>query len=239
MAIATNQGHVNRAIEFYNRVSKFFSIGRTTAWDDDSNPPAPTTGMYAIDELVGFKKVDNCYLVIQDPNGTIDYRTEKWRIVADKVETTTNANIASGATTVKLTSLAGITKGCKIRINNQYEGTVTALNTSQNQVTLDTAAPSTITSGAPVLGGALVENAKYVYLDCYLNYDDFPLVTYRQIGVNTGVEPTSGDILLSAQYSNSGTNEFTNVGTLEVVDNRKPTARQVDQKELIAILIEF
>jgi hypothetical protein len=241
MAIATMSGHVSRALEFYNKAGKYFSIGRTTPWDDETTPPAPSLDDFKLEELVALKKVDNCFLVIQDnENGTINYRDNKWRIVADHLETTIGTEgVLEGSTQVPLTSLAGILVGNKLRIDNEYEATISGINTANNFVTLDTPAPRNINPGAPVLGGAYVEKAKYVYIDCTLNYDQFPIVTYRQVGLQTGVQRTNLDVMKSAAYSPTGVDEFENLGVLEIIDNRPPTVRQVDQRETISIVIEF
>ena len=48
MAITLLKGHVSRALDFYNKNSIFFGIGKTTAWADPSDssisdykPPTP------------------------------------------------------------------------------------------------------------------------------------------------------------------------------------------------------
>lgn len=83
MAIVTLKGHVSRARDFYKKQEVFFGIGRTTPWDDESNPPTPK----ATDELeenVGFKLATSKLFVVPDPNGEIIYRTTRWKIVQEK-----------------------------------------------------------------------------------------------------------------------------------------------------------
>lgn len=239
MAIATNAAHVSRALEFYKKEGKYFSIGRTTPWDDEANPPAPNTSDFKLDDIVALKKVDNVYLVVQDSNGTISYRDSKWRIVTPEITTTTSNAISSGATTVYITSLSSIVVGNKLRIGNTYEGKILTINTQNNTVVLDTPAPEDIPIGSEVYGGAFVENARHVYIDCSLNYDQFPIVTYRQVGVQTLVTPNTQDILRSSAYSSSGLDEYTSLGKLEIIDNRAPTVREADQKENISLIIEM
>lgn len=240
MAIATRNGHVARAIEFFKRNDKYFAVGRTSPWDNETQPPAPATNAYDIEELVGLKKVDNCYLVVPDNNGSIEYRGSKWRIVPEKLETTVSGTgVTTGSLVVPVTSLLGMSVGQRLRIAKKYEGVITAIDSVNNKVTLDAAAPSTIAAGSPVEGGAIVEGARWVYMDAYLRYDQFPLVTYRQIGVYSAVEPSNVDTMRSKTYATGGTDEFTKTGILEVVDNRKPTPREIDQKEMLSLIIEF
>lgn len=242
MAIATRHGHVARAIEFFKRNDKYFAVGRTTPWDDETQPPAPSTTAYDIEELVGLKKVDNCYLVVPDNvNGTIEYRGSKWRIVTESLETTVAGidPIPEGTLTIPVTSLLGMAVGQRLRVAKLYEGTITAIDPANNKVTLDTATPAMIEPGSPVEGGALVEGARWVYMDAYLRYDQFPLVTYRQIGIYSSVEPSNVDTMRSKAYSDTGENEYIRAGILEVLDNRKPTPREIDQKEMLSLIIEF
>lgn len=239
MAIATTAAHVSRALDFYNALGKYFAIGRTTAWDDEENPPSPNVSDFKVDELIALKKVDNTFLVVQDENGTITYRDSKWRIVTPEISTTTSLITTEGSTTVGLKSLSSIVTGNKLRIGNLYEGKILSINTSNNTVILDTAAPSELPIGSSVLGGAYVEGAKHVYIECSLSYDQFPIVTYRQVGVQTKVLPNTNDILRSAAYSGSGLNEYTSLGNLEILDNRSPTVREPDQREVISLIVEF
>lgn len=93
MAIVTLKGHVSRALDFYNKDSIYFKIGKTTSWVDsdrspdqptsdvvdDNNPPWPTVTS-EIDDVLGFKKVEGKFLVKPDDNGTLVYRDTKWKI---------------------------------------------------------------------------------------------------------------------------------------------------------------
>ena len=239
IAIAVNGGHVSRALDFYNAEGKYFIIGGTSPWEDETVPTPPTLDDFRLKDVVGLKKIDNCHLVVPDPEGTIQYRNQNWRIVTAYVKTTVSAGgVTAGSSVVPVESLQGILVGSKLRINNLYEGKVT--NISGSRVTLDTSAPVDIPAGSVVLGGATVEGAKYVYIDCYLNYDSFPIVTYRQIGVCTGVTPNTPDILLSSKYTLSGSgDEYTSLGTLEILDNRVPNTRDISQRELLSVIIEM
>lgn len=238
MAIATNGGHIARALDFYNTAGKYFIIGGTQPWEDESNPPAPSVVDFKLTDVVGLKRVDNTHLVIPHPDGSIQYRDQNWKIVTAKVNTTvTDPGVMKGESIIPVASVAGLVEGAKVRINNDYEATI--ISTAGNMITVDTPAPTDLTVGSTILGGALVEGAKYVYVDCYLNYDEFPLVTYRQIGLCTGVTPGTENVLVSAPYAIGGKDEYNSLGILEVLDNRIPAARDISQREMLSLIVEF
>lgn len=238
MAIAVNGGHVSRALEFYRAAGKYFIIGGTRPWDDETHPPAPNVEDFRLIDVVGLKRVDNTHLVVPDENGTIQYRNQNWRIVQDRIETTIGSSgVTSGSTVISVVDVAGLVEGSKVRVNNLYEGTI--ISKSGLLLTLDTPAPEDIPAYSPVLAGALVEGAKYVYTDCYLNYDEFPIVTYRQVGLCTGVTPNSEDILLSSSNQGVTKDEYSSLGVLEILDNRLPSTRDINQREMLSLIVEF
>lgn len=239
IAIAVTQGHVQRAIDFYNKDGKFFVIGGTRPWTDEASPDTPDINEYKLLDTVGYKKVDNCYLVVPDEKGTISYRTQNWRIVPAPYNTPLTDGILVGGTSLHVSSTAGMNIGSKLRVGNIYEGVIAEMDVSTSIVVLDTPAPQEILTGAIVYGGALIEGAKYVYADCYLNYNQFPIVTYRQIGLCSEVTPNSESVLRTAGYSDTGLDEFTSEGVLEILDNRAPSTRDIDQRELLSVIIEF
>lgn len=81
-AINTNGSHVSRALDFYNKDSIYFCIGKSAAWPDETTPPDPSITATDISEIIGFKKVEVKQLVIPDPDGTITYRSSKWSVVS-------------------------------------------------------------------------------------------------------------------------------------------------------------
>lgn len=242
MAIAVNGGHVSRALDFYDRESKYLIIGGSKPWDDEPSPDLPKVTDFKLRDVIGLKKVDNTFLVVPDnEKGTIIYRDQKWRVIPKEINTVVGeGGINNRSDTFTLDSVAGLSVGSRIRINNLYEGIITEMN--GNNVTLDTVAPASIESNSPVIGGALVEGAKYVYVEGYLEYDRFPLQTYRQLGLCTGVvpsDPSVTDILRSAEFNPSGVDEYSSLGILEILDNRSPIPRDINMRELVSIIIEF
>lgn len=238
MAIATTDGHVNRALDFFHHKGKYFIIGGTKPWADETTPPQPSIDSFMLNDVVGLKRVDNLFLVVPDEKGSIQYRSQNWRRVQESITTNiVGQSLTKGNQTIQLSSLTGIAEGTKLRIGNAYEGVVQSIK--GNSIILDTKAPADFKIGTPIIGGAIVEKAKYVYMDCYLNYDTFPLCTYRQIGLCTDAQPNNQDILKGAEYSTSGKDEYTSLGVLEIIDNRIPATRDINQREMISLIVEL
>jgi len=78
------------------------------------------------------------------------------------------------------------------------------------------------------------EGAKWVLVKFFLEFDELPLIGYRQIGIYTGLEKLPGvsDGPLVPE-------QVVNPGILEVIDNKKVESREVDKKEEITLIIEF
>lgn len=112
MAICTLKAHVSRAIDFYNKDSIYFCIGKTSKWtaddiedfnesiDYDKNPPLPTNKS-DMSEVIGYKRAEFKSLVVQDDNGSLEYRGTKWRAVKPEDAATEGARwvfISTGLT---------------------------------------------------------------------------------------------------------------------------------------------
>lgn len=83
---------------------------------------------------------------------------------------------------------------------------------------------------------ALVQGARWVYIDTYLRYDELPLSPYRQIAVYSRLVKAAG---VSASKANLLPTEVADPGILEILDNRRVVNRQSDQKEQLSLVIEF
>lgn len=83
--IETINGRVRRTELFYNdEVNLYIAIGRTTAWADEENPPSPTGNETEVEEIIGFKEVDQELLVVPDEvDGTLNFRGQKWREIEE------------------------------------------------------------------------------------------------------------------------------------------------------------
>lgn len=83
---------------------------------------------------------------------------------------------------------------------------------------------------------ALAQDARWVYIKSVIRYDELPLGFYRQVGVYTGLKRKSG---ISSNKYNLLPSEVENAGVLEVIDNRQPSNRQIDQTETLSLVLEF
>lgn len=80
-ATTTVGGHVARALDFVNKDTLYFGIGKSTPWQEDDIPEPPDILTSEVQEVIGYKKVEHAYLVVPDDNGDINYRDSRWRIV--------------------------------------------------------------------------------------------------------------------------------------------------------------
>lgn len=167
MAVLTITGHVSRAIDFYNKPDLYFALGHPDPWASENSPILPTVSTL-LEDPIGYKKVYEKYLVYPAVNGTINYKSQSWRVVG-------------------------------------YDE-------------------------------ALRLGAKWVYLSAVIEYDELPLTTYRQIGIYSGLVKASS---VPEGKTNLLPSEVANPGILEIIDNRKPTYRELDRREMISTIIEF
>lgn len=167
MTIATNIHHVEEAIEFFKKTNLYMAVGRSTAWTDEEAPPADNADATVIEEIIGYKKIDSIYLVTPDVNGTIVYRSQKFKIVAE--------------------------------------------------------------------ADAFTQGAKYVYVEAKLLYDQFPLTTFRQVGLFAGTTRKAGvedkSVLLPSEVESPG--------KLRVIGNYKKQERFAEKKETLSFILEF
>lgn len=79
------------------------------------------------------------------------------------------------------------------------------------------------------------KGAKWVYVDCYINYEELPLGFYRQVGLLVDLVPNLDSVnkiaLLPEQVQSQG--------VLFLVDNRTLTTRRINQKEHLSFIVEF
>ena len=84
---------------------------------------------------------------------------------------------------------------------------------------------------------ALSEGARWIYLSTTLTYNELPTsLPYRQVGIYTSLEPNED--ISESQYVLLP-EEVSDVGILEVLDNRKPVYRDNDVREQIKLILEF
>lgn len=83
---------------------------------------------------------------------------------------------------------------------------------------------------------AIMLGAHWVYIETSMLYTDFPVTAYRQIGVFSRVKLNAGvsqskEVLLPADISN--------VGVLEILDQRKVVTRNEDSRDTFSMIVEL
>lgn len=85
-------------------------------------------------------------------------------------------------------------------------------------------------------GNAPEEGARWVYVMTTLAYEELPTdIVYRQMGLVTNLVPTAGhetDVVLEPE-------DVDDSGLLEILDNREPVYRDINQREQLSIIVEF
>ena len=80
------------------------------------------------------------------------------------------------------------------------------------------------------------EGARWVYLMTNLAYEELPTnIVYRQMGVITGLKPTSE----SGDDTSLTPDQVEDEGLLVVLDNREPVYRDINQREQLSVVMEF
>lgn len=260
-AIAVNGGHVNRAEEFYSKYSKdqvYFIIGGTQPWttkDSNGNEKAtdPAVEDYKLKDIIGLVRVDKCRLVIpvegQETDGDISHGNKYWRpVISTKYFKVGQVDEDKVHIYLGGDGLESLKSGDKIRIDNEYEGVITAIE--ESRITLNEKVPDSVGGGSDAVVGALAEGAKHVYITCTLG-SDFPTqakdgtaLSYRQVGICTGVEAADSavsDYLLNKNYKSgdNAENDYTSLGVLEILDNRSAITRSADMTETLSIVVQF
>jgi hypothetical protein len=163
MPVLTVRHHVTQALRFLAATNKYMAIGRTTAWSNESSPPAPSSSASTVEEVVCYAPLAQATLVKPDSGGSISHLGSNYTAVTE--------------------------------------------------------------------GNAYTESATRVYVKANFDYANAPLVTFRQIGLFTGLSGTGAGIRLPGAVSDPG--------ILELLDNRTPTIRAADKVDVVAALITF
>lgn len=196
--VATYQSHTGKAINwFFNTNNLMFGIGRSTPWGekpgesggtvliDEKHPPYPSLDATEVEEIIGYKKINNKYFVVPDD-----------------------------------TSVEPIVDGVKWR-----------------KIAVQNPSPDPEVAKAELIALVKQEKARWVYMDCFLDPTDFVGFTYRQIGIYSDLKilppATNSMTVFQPEHIQSGS------GILEVVQNRSPITRQIDMRELVAVVLEF
>lgn len=80
------------------------------------------------------------------------------------------------------------------------------------------------------------QNCYNLYLDVTLDYDNYPIIDYRQVGLLENPTDIYDEICRQNKYL---VNEINSQGILHYLDNRVVTYRQLNQQERISAILEF
>ena len=147
----------------------YLGIARTTTpWADENAPPAVDPTATSLQEVAGYKKLDQVVVCYPSPTGEIEFRFDSGNIERYAIS-------------------------------------------SDSQ--------------------AFANQAIFVYMKAELRYDEFPLVTYRQVGLVEGLTPSGADMLLPG--------DVTDPGRLRGLQNKPPVDRAIDQVNSLQYLWNF
>jgi len=84
MPATTKVGQIRGTLTFKNNEEIWFIVGRTqTPWEDEQNPPEESVDTVMLEEIGGAIKAQTVSLCYPDPNGTIEFRGERYSLVDD------------------------------------------------------------------------------------------------------------------------------------------------------------
>ena len=192
---STTFSHSSRAYDMFLSNSLYYGIGHQSPWDDDNNPPLVNYNDLDIYQVIGYKKVEDVYMVVPDPNGSIIYRDSQWRVISPvryRFQLVAEAN--EGDTEIIIQSsdpnkLAALTVGTKIMLQDtQAAGIASPISNisgsgTQLTLTLLNAIDKTYPVGSWVHWGIKAESCRVCLVGTWIRYDELPLFPYRVVGV--------------------------------------------------------
>jgi len=237
--IITLDGHVSRALDFYNKADNtYFVIGRTSAWDNELVPPVPDEST-KIEEIIGYKKIDLMYMLIPDEDGDVVHKGNIYKKIKAGYEfclLNSEFTVDTNELELKACPTTAIESGDKIRINKQDIYTVDSFDNLTNIITTVEDASESYAVDTVVEFGSIAEGSNLVYVQGLISYDELPLQSFRQVGVVTDLTPIEAVLVGQKALLPE---EVINDGILEIVENRTAVNRAIDQRENISLIIEF
>ena len=240
--------HTSRALDLFMSDSLYFGIGYQSPWPDDNVPPLVNYNDLEIYQIIGYKKVEDVYMVVPDDSGSIIYRDSQWRVISPVMyRFQLISEVNQGDTEVIIQSedpnkIAAITSGTKLMIQDRqalgFTSMISSISGSGTQatVTLLTPIDATYLAGSWVHWGVIAESCRSCLVGTWIRYDELPLFPYRVIGVFNRLQKASG------VPSNSTVllpNQVQEPGIMECVQYRRPFSRNIDQREYLSVIIEF
>jgi hypothetical protein len=83
MPAVVNDGNVRILKLMKDNLTFWIAVGRTSAWPNESSPPAETVTTETIDQIQGLKRADLVQFVKEDANGTIIFKDKKYSVVEE------------------------------------------------------------------------------------------------------------------------------------------------------------
>jgi hypothetical protein len=245
---STTFSHGSRAFDVFSSNSLYYGIGHQSPWADDSNPPTVNYNDIDIYQVIGYKKVEDVYMVVPDPNGSIIYRDSQWRVISPvRYRFQLVAEVNQGDTSLVIQSedpnkLAALTVGTKIIFQSGQSAGMSSLisnisgSGTQLTLTISDSVDITYAVGSWIHWGIVSERCRACLIGTWIRYDELPLFPYRVVGVfnrlvvAAGVPSTTTALL---------PNQVQDPGFLECVQYRQPFSRNIDQREYLSVIMEF
>lgn len=83
---------------------------------------------------------------------------------------------------------------------------------------------------------AIKLGAHWVYLETSIYYEDLPASSYRQIGVFSRVKGTDGNLATASTLLPA---DISDIGILEILDQRKVVTRNEDSRDTFSMIVEL
>ena len=247
-ATSTSVSHVSRALDLFESETLYIGIGQQSPWADDNVPPVTNPTSLLINQIIGYKKVSDKYMVVPDPAGSITYRDSQWRIVPAnrfQFQTVSVTNVDSASIQIQSydpVQLDTLTVGSKVMLQDGVDIGFTSLIThiagtgNQRTLTVADGADKTYGVGTVCHWGLIAEICRAVFLGTWIRFDELPLYPYRTIGVFNRLTLADG---VSSNTLALLPNQVNDPGICEIIEFRKVTSRDIDQKEYISAVVEF
>lgn len=245
---STTLSHTSRAFDLFNSNSLYYGIGYQSPWPDDNNPPLVDYNAMEIYQIIGYKKVEDAYMVVPDSNGSIIYRDSQWRVVSPVMyRFQLIAEASSGDTQITVQSadpnkISALAVGTNVLMEvNQSTGLQSLISDvtssgTQATLTLETAIDQSYPAGSWVHWGILAEKCRACFIGTWIRYDELPLFPYRVVGIFNRLVKAEG---VASNVTALLPNQVENPGILECVQYRQPFSRNIDQREYLSVVLEF
>lgn len=245
---STTFSHSSRAIDLFSSDSLYFGIGYQSPWPDDNNPPLVNYNDLEIFQVIGYKKVEDVYLVVPDDSGSIIYRDSQWRVITPvKYRYQLIAEVNEGDTQIVIQSsdpnkINALVINTKIMLQDRQSAGLSSMisyvsgSGTQATLTLSTPIDKTYNAGSWVHWGILAESCRTCLIGTWIRYDELPLFPYRVVGVFNRLQRASG---VASNLTALLPNQVEDPGYLECVQYRRPFSRNIDQREYLSVIIEF